>query len=60
MAREEWIVVMTGELLSLFVDKRRCVLENQITVSMEALMRGLVRTGDYKLLVKQKEGYGRR
>ena len=57
---KEWIVVMTGELLSLFVDKRRCVLENQNTVSIEALMRGLTKIGDYELLEKQKEGFGRR
>ena len=60
VARKEWIVVMTGELLSLFVDKRRCVLENQNTVSIEAIMRGLARTSDYKLLKRQNEGYGRR
>ena len=52
-------MVMTRELLLLFVDKRRCVLENQNTVSMEAIMRGLARTGDCELLEKQREGYER-
>ena len=35
----------------------RCVLENQNTVSIEAIISGLVRTGDYKLLEKQNVGY---
>ena len=50
---------MTRELLLLFVDKRMCALENQNTVLIEAIMRGLVRTGDCELLEKQKEWYER-
>ena len=37
--------------------KRSCVLENQNTVSSEAIMSDLVVVGDYELLEKQKEGY---
>ena len=37
--------------------KRSCVLENQNTLSSEALMSGLTRIGDYELLEKQNEGY---
>ena len=48
---------MTRDSLLLFVDKRRCVLENQNTVSIEAIMRGLASIGDYELLEKQNEGY---
>ena len=33
------------------------VLENQNTLSSEALMSGLTRIGDYELLGKQNEGY---
>jgi len=33
------------------------VLENQNTLSSEAIMSDLTRTGDYELLEKQKEGY---
>ena len=40
--------------------KRSCVLDNQITVSIEALMRGMARIGDYELFEKQNEEYGRR
>ena len=36
---------------------RSYVLENQITISSEAIMSGLTRIGDYELLEKQKEGY---
>ena len=57
MVREERTVVMTRHLLLLFVDKRMCALENQNTVSIEAIMRGLARTGDFELLEKQNEGY---
>ena len=57
MVRMEWIAVMTRDSLLLFVDKRRCVLENQNTVSIEAIMRGLASIGDYELLEKQNEGY---
>ena len=39
--------------------KRSCVLENQNTLSIEALMSGLTRIGDYELLEKQREGYER-
>ena len=37
--------------------KRSCVLENQNTLSSEALMSGLTKIGDYELLEKQDEGY---
>ena len=37
--------------------KRSCVLENQNTVSIEAIMSDLVMVGDYELLEKQNEGY---
>ena len=37
--------------------KRSCVLENQNTLSSEAIMSGLIRIGDYELLEKQNEGY---
>ena len=37
--------------------QRSCVLENQNTLSIEALMSGLIRIGDYELLEKQNEGY---
>ena len=57
MVRMEWIAVMTRDSLLLFVDKRSCVLENQNTVSIEAIMRGLASIGDYELLEKQNEGY---
>ena len=33
------------------------VLENQNTLSSEAIMSGLIRIGDYELLEKRKEGY---
>ena len=39
--------------------KRSCVLENQNTLSSEALMSDLVVVGDYELLEKQREGYER-
>ena len=48
---------MTRHSLSLFVDKRSRVLENQNTVSIEAIMSGLVKIGDYELLEMQNEGY---
>ena len=32
------------------------MLENQNTVSIEAIMSGLTRIGDYELLEKQNEG----
>ena len=37
--------------------QRRDVLENQNTLSSEALMSDLTRIGDYELLEKQNEGY---
>ena len=37
--------------------KGSCVLENQNTVSIEEIMSGLTRIGEYELLEKQKEGY---
>ena len=37
--------------------KQSCVFENQNTLSIEALMSGLIRIGDYELLEKQNEGY---
>ena len=33
------------------------MLENQNTVSIEAIMSDLTRIGDYELLEKQREGY---
>ena len=33
------------------------MLENQNTLSSEALMSDLIRIGEYELLEKQKEGY---
>ncbi len=33
------------------------VLENQNTLSSEAIMSDLIRIGDYELLEKQREGY---
>ena len=37
--------------------KRSCVLENQNTLSSEAIMSDLTKIGDYELLGKQNEGY---
>ena len=37
--------------------QRSCLLENQNTLSSEALMSVLTRIGDYELLEKRKEGY---
>ena len=37
--------------------KRSCVLENQIKLSLEALMSDTVSIGAYELLEKKKEGY---
>ena len=37
--------------------QRSYVLENQNTLSSEAIMSGLIRIGDYELLEKQDEGY---
>ena len=45
---------MTGDCL---LTIRSCVLENQNTLSSEAIMNDLVRIGDYELLENQKEGY---
>ena len=43
--------------MACLLTKRSYVLENQITISSEAIMSGLTRIGDYELLEKQKEGY---
>ena len=45
---------MMGSCLLL---NQRCVLENQITVPIEATMSNPTRIGDYELLEKQNEGY---
>ena len=37
--------------------KQSCVLENQNTLSSEALMNDLTKIGDYELLEKKKEAY---
>ena len=37
--------------------KRSCVLENQNTLSSEAIMSDLIVVDDYELLEKQREGY---
>ena len=37
--------------------KRSHVLENQNTLSSEAIMSDLTKIGDYELLEKQNEGY---
>ena len=39
--------------------KRSHVLENQTTLSSEALMSDLTKIGDYELLEKKREGYER-
>ena len=39
--------------------KRSYVLENQNTLSSEALMSDLTKIGDYELLEKKREGYER-
>ena len=57
MVHSKRIIVTIRHLLLLFVDKRRCVLENQNTLSSEALMSDLASIGDYELLEKQNEGY---
>ena len=45
---------MVGDCL---LTNRSCVLENQNTLSSEAIMSDLVRIGDYELLEKQNEGF---
>ena len=37
--------------------RRRCVLENQNAISIEARMNDRIRIGDYELLEKKREGY---
>ena len=37
--------------------RRRCVLENQKAISIEARMRDRIRIGDYELLEKRNERY---
>ena len=39
--------------------QRSCLLENQNTLSSEAIMSDLTRIGDYELLEKQNERYER-
>ena len=43
--------------MACLLTKGSCVLENQNTLSSEAIMSGLTRIGDYELLEKQNEGY---
>ena len=43
--------------MACLLTQRSCVLENQNTLSSEALMNDLTKIGDYELLEKQKEGY---
>ena len=43
--------------MACLLTQRRDVLENQNTLSSEALMRDLVKVRDYELLEKQNEGY---
>ena len=43
--------------MACLLTKRSHVLENQNTLSSEAIMSGLTRIGDYELLEKQREGY---
>ena len=45
---------MVGDCL---LTNRSCVLENQNTLSSEAIMNDLVRIGDYELLEKRNEGF---
>ena len=47
-------------LIVLFVGKAGCGLENQNTVSREAITSDMVSLGGYELLEKQNEEYGRR
>ena len=57
LVRKKRITVMRRNSVLLFVDKRSCVFENQNTVSIEAIMSGIVSIGDYELLEMQHEGY---
>ena len=43
--------------MACLLTKRSCVLENQNTLSSEAIMSDPTRIGDYELLEKQREGY---
>ena len=43
--------------MACLLTKRSHVLENQNTVSSEAIMSDLVVVGDYELLEKRDEGY---
>ena len=43
--------------MACLLTKRSHVYENQNTVSIEAIMSGLTRIGDYELLETQREGY---
>ena len=43
--------------MACLLTKRSCVLENQNTLSSEAIMSGLTKIGDYELLEKRNEEY---
>ena len=43
--------------MACLLTKRSYVLENQNTLSSEALMSDLTKIGEYELLEKQNEGY---
>ena len=43
--------------MACLLTKQSCVLENQNTLSSEAIMSDLTKIGDYELLEKRKEGY---
>ena len=43
--------------MACLLTNRSCMLENQKTVSIEAIMSDLTRIGDYELLEKQNERY---
>ena len=43
--------------MACLLTKRSCVLENQNTLSSEAIMSDPTRIGDYELLEKRDEGY---
>ena len=43
--------------MACLLTQRSYVLENQNTLSSEAIMNDLIRIGDYELLEKQNEGY---
>ena len=45
--------------MACLLTKRSCVLENQNTLSSEAIMSDPTKIDDYELLEKQREGYER-